>query len=269
MDDTLKVITLGVVSLLLLNGGIEQRARRGAEQQARMGFEESGEVRAHITPHGAFGVALGDLTAVDIYASHVRADKLPFFVYPRLGNTWKGRLHHIRLHLTDITLAGIPVRKYEADIPSNTFDLSHAIFHNRLVLRSAGSGPASVTIGSEGLKIFIERKYRTFVSGIDIHFKDKRVYIEGLGGLTEPKGKMQGSGRLVARLGRYLDLVDTDFKLNGTPAPFISSLINPVLDSYKDLGLGGYFYMERAEIEGDTIVVYGRSSFPTYGETTR
>src|SRR5437588_12218578 len=105
MDDTLKNLTFGLLALLVLHGGLEQRAKRDINRQVRETFAYTGQVRTTIEPRGMLGLLASDIYAVDVYGERLRTDRLPFYLYPRAG--WKGRIQHLRLHPSDVTLSGL------------------------------------------------------------------------------------------------------------------------------------------------------------------
>src|SRR5438105_2149964 len=115
MDDTLRNVTFGLLAFFILHGSLEQRARRGAERQVSEIFNHTGHVEARLTPRGLLGLEAANFWAVDVYGEGVSAERLPFSVFPRGG--WKGSIRHLRLHLKRFTLAGLPIRSFEADIP--------------------------------------------------------------------------------------------------------------------------------------------------------
>ena len=265
MDDITRALAFGLLAFLTIHGSLEERAKQGAERQVSESFQHTGTVRAEIQPRGLFGLEASDFWSVDIYGMQLKSDQLPFYVYPRPG--WKGSIRHLRLHLKRFTLKGLPIRAFEADIPSATFDISHAITKSQLVLRGTGEGPASVKVDAEGLKAFIRKKFSNRLLDINVAFPNHRVRIDGKITVFSGATPFSATGTLVSRAGRYLDLAEPDMRLNGLPMTQsgIENLlkqINPVLDADVDLGLGGYFVMERVEIGDDEIIITGRASIP-------
>ena len=265
MDDTLRNVAIGLAAFLVLHVSLEQRARRGAERQVFESFNRTGHVSARLEPRGWFGLETSDFWAVDVYGEDLKTDRLPFYAYPRTG--WKGSIRHLRLHLKRFTLAGLPIRAFDADIPSATFDIGHAVYKSRLVLRGTGSGPATVAVDANGLKAFIDKKFRNTLSDVTVHFVNHQVIIEGKANLLGNLNPISTTGILVPREGRYLDITEPQVRINGTLVTLavtesLLKQINPVLDTDADLGLGGYFVMERVEVGDDEIVITGRASIP-------
>ena len=136
-----------------------------------------------------------------------------------------------------------------------------------MVLRGTGSGPATVAVDGDGLRAFIGRKFSNTLSDVTVRFVNRQVIIEGKANLLGSLNPIFTTGVLVPREGRYLDITEPQIRINGTlvtPAVTESLLkqINPVLDTDTDLGLGGYFVMERVDVGDDEIVITGRASIP-------
>src|SRR5579871_968435 len=148
MDDTLKVVTVSLFALLSLHFSLERRARDDATRQVNQAFHSTGSLHSTVESRGMLGMLANDVWSVDLYSDHQTSDQLPFYLYPRSG--WKGHIRHLRLHVTHFTLSGFPVDRLEADIPFVTYDLGHAMYHDRLHIRSSGIGPAEVQDGRAG-----------------------------------------------------------------------------------------------------------------------
>jgi hypothetical protein len=265
MDDTLKTLVFGFLGMIVFHSGLEGRARRDISREVRGAFAGSGTVRTTLEARGMFGAIGNHFYAVDVYGSHLEADRLPFVSIPRAG--WKGHIRHLRLHFDHLLLNGLPVRQFEADVPNVTYDLGRALYKDRLVIRGAGEGPAAVTVGADGLRTFIARKFSRMIAGADVSFRAQRVAITGRLLLFGGDSPFTAIGQLEARDGRYLDVVRPTVELNGQPLPeaMIAGVLkqmNPVLDVSTDLGLGGYFTLERVQIGDDQVTIYGRAAIP-------
>jgi hypothetical protein len=266
MDDTLRNLAIGLFAFLGLHGGLHERARRAAERQVSDAFAGQGSIHAVVAPRGFFGLETNDLYEVDIDASDIQTDRIPFFIYPRSG--WKGDIRYLRLRLRHFVLRNIPIREFRAVLPHVTYDLGHALYRSRLVLRGAGAGRATVILGSEGLLAFIRNKkrFQQTLSDVEVAFQNNKILVSGKASVA-PFGTLpfSASGALIAREGRYLDLdpSHTVIKLNGIIAPdSLLNLINPVVDIDEDLGLKGYFQVENVVVVGDQLIVSGISTLP-------
>ena len=228
-------------------------------------FNHTGTIRTRVESRGVFGVFGNKLYSVDIFGDRLVSEKLPFFAQPRSG--WKGSIRHLRLHLTNITLKGLPVLRFEADIPDVTYDIGQATYKDWLVIRGAGVGPASVMIAPIGLETFVSSKYSKLMSGVKVVFLSDSVGISGNLGLFGKPSPFSATGRLATRAGRYLDLIDPQMMMNGKPlSPAMTNSIlkqiNPVLDIDADLGLGGYFTLSSLEYASDALTVRGIAGIP-------
>ena len=265
MDDTVKNIFIGLCSFLVIRGTFEGRARHGAEKQLREAFHETGHVHVRVAERGLLGYYSNDIWAVDAFGSGMQAEELPFAVYPRGG--WKGSIRHLRLHLTDFTLKGLPVRRLEADVPFATYDLGWAGYKDRLHLRSAGIGTARVEVGAEGLQYFAIRKYRSILSDVSVSFERNEVFLSGNYALFGVPTAFVATGTLRPRAGRYVDLFDPVVTVNGIPlsernANFLLGQLNPLLDIDNDLGLGGFFSVETIAIGDQSVTMSGSMTIP-------
>jgi hypothetical protein len=265
MDDTLRNIAIGLGAFLAFHVVLGSRAHRSAVQQVARSFDHTGSVQVHLRPSGLFGLELNDFATVEVDGEGVRAEHLPFFVFPREG--WKGSIHHLRLRLTDMLLAGLPVTRFDADLPHVSYDIGEAFNRGRLVLRGSGSGPSQVHISPSGLRAFINRKFQKTLSDVVVEIKNGKVIVHGKVQLIGPPTDFVASGLLAARAGRFVDLVDARMTLGGatvgaTLAAQLLLKFNPVLDTYEDLGLAGYFEMTRVGIGVGEVVIDGEASLP-------
>lgn len=265
MDDLLKNLTIGLFAFLIVHRGLEDRARHDTARQVREAFDNTGSVRASVEPRGMLGLFASDVWAVDIYGKGIRAERLPFALYPRPG--WKGSIRHLRLHLTDFTLAGLPIDRFEADVPFVTYDIGHALWKDRIVLRDAGTGYGVVQVGMAGLRSFLLRRYESRLSDVVIWQQNHKIYLKGSFTLFATPLPFLASGRFAPRAGRYIDLIEPTFFLNRAPAtPQMTELllkqINPALDTERDLGLRRYFTIETVEIGENGLTIRGQATIP-------
>lgn len=270
MDDLLKNLTIGLFAFLIVHRGLEDRARHNTARQVREAFNNTGPVWASVEPRGMLGLVASDVWAVDIYGSGLRAERLPFYLYPRPG--WKGSIRHLRLHLTDFTLAGLPIDRFEADVPFVTFDIGHALWKDRIVLRDAGTGSGTVQVGMAGLRSFLLKKYERRLSDVMIWQQNQKIFLKGSFALFTAPLPFLASGRFAPRAGRYIDLIEPTFFLNRAPAtPQMTELllkqINPVLDTERDLGIGRFFTIETVEIGENGLTIRGQATIPPASET--
>ena len=265
MDDTLKVVTLGFFALLTFHASLERRARNDASRQVSHSFQGTGTVHSNVAPRGMFGMLSNDIWAVDIYGDHQIADNLPFYLYPRNG--WKGHIRHLRLHFTHFSLSGLPVERFEADFPFVSYDIGHALYHDRLLLRGASAGPAEVRVNAAGLETFILTKYDKTIKEVHVTIHSGKLLILGKMNLLGSITPFTATGAMVPREGRYLDLMEPELTLNGKPATreftdALLKLINPVLDADRDLKLNGFFTISTVELLDDSISIRGQATIP-------
>lgn len=266
MDDTVKGLTIGLLSMLVLHGFLGGRARHAAERQMRETFSGSGTIRAEVREEAPFGLFANNIHALDIYGSGVSAERLSFIQVPRSG--WKGRIQHLRLHLTDSVIAGMRVARLEADIPNVTYDLGHAFYKDRLFIRTAAPGTIEVWLDQSNLATFAVRKFGRTVNSIKATLAGDRLELVGNLKLLNSATPFSVSGLLSERDGQYVDLVDPIITLNGAPvdaarAHLLMSTINPVVDVEKDLHLGKLITVQRVTVSDHQLIIEGKLTIPT------
>lgn len=268
MDDTLKNAALGFLAFLVVNGQLRKRAEHDAARQIREAFaaEASSQITARVDTGGLLGLETSRLSSVDIYGDRLASNRLPFLLYPRSG--WNGRIRHLRLHLTNFTLSGLPVKRFDADVPNAAYDLGHALYRHRLHLRSADPGVGQVVVGPDGLETFVNRKFHDTLSDVKVCLFDHQLFFSGNVHLFSQTIPVEATGALTAREGRYVDLTDPTFLLNKTPlsrtlSAVLLQRLNPVLDTVADLDLGGVFSITGVEIGDGELIVAGRVTVPT------
>ena len=265
MDDTLKNVVFGLFSLFVVHGSLEKRVNHDAARQVMDSFNHTGVVHTRVESRGIFGVFGNKLYSVDIFGDGLISENLPFYATPRAG--WKGSIRHLRLHLTNLTLKGLPVERFDADIPDVTYDIGQATYKDWLVIRGAGRGAGSVQIGASGLETFVLRKYKKLMTEVHVTILEEGVTISGQLNLFGKPTPFTATGNLVTRDNRYLDLAEPKIEMNGKPVSSMLSSsilkqINPVLDIEADLGLGGYFTLERLKYGKGFMIASGQAGVP-------
>lgn len=265
MEDFGKYLIYGFFALLVGHSALNKRAERVVHREITTAFNQTGQTKVRVSGRGMFGLYANDVYRVDVRGSGYRAESMPFVAFPRSG--WKGRIRHLKVDFQDFHLRGLPIRSFQADIPYVRYDLGQAFYKDRLKIRSAQGGEALVVIGDEGLKVFLERKYKDLLSdvvvkvdhlGIEITAKIKVL------GIVSP---LRAVGLPSVRDGRYIDLSAPKIELNGRPvspiqANSLTKQLNPILDIVADLGLGDFFKITRVEIGTGAVHVHGMAAIP-------
>jgi hypothetical protein len=265
VDDWLKGLAFGFFGLLVIHGSLEGRARRDARQQVRAAFGDAGQIDVRVAPKGMFGLYAGQIHSVDVYGTGIQTDRLPFALVPKTGTF--GTLGHLRLHLRDFQLIGLPIRRFEVDVPQIEYDLSHAWFRNRFVLRRSGTGTASVEIGGEGLRQFLLRKYAAILGDVQVTFPASQLALRGRASLLGINAPFSATANLVVRDGRYVDFAQPSFFVNNVPASeqvqaLLLARFNPILDIEDDLGLRGFLMLKTVSVGTDSLTVSGTITVP-------
>ncbi|HZT41586.1 MAG TPA: DUF2993 domain-containing protein [Chthonomonadaceae bacterium] len=265
MDDLLKGLAAGAAALILIHGSLEHHLQQDATRQVSEAFRGPGTVQVRIAPEGLFGIFGGDLRAVDVSGERLSVNTLPFALDPRAGAD--GSIHHLGLHLRKVTLSGLPVERFDADVPGLRFDIGRTMRRNAIVLSRAGTGHAEAKITTEGLRAFILNKYEQTLSDVLVWTQNKKLYILGRARLFGTPVPFVASCTLAPRDGRYVDLTGVTVQMNGVPMPpqnaaVMTAQFNPVLDIVNDLGLGGYLTMTQVEIGDGFVTIRGQATLP-------
>jgi hypothetical protein len=265
MDDLLKGLAAGAAALILIHGSLEHRVQRDATRQVREAFTGPGEVHVRIVPEGLLGIFGGDIHAVDITGERLHVDALPFKLTPMAGAD--GTIHHLRLHLREFLLSGLPVERFDAEVPGIRFDIGRSMRRKEIVLSRTGIGTAEARITTEGLRAFISGKYEQTLSDVLIWTQNKKLFILGRARLFGAPVPFLANCTLVSRDGRYVDLAGTVIRMYGTlmapkNAAAMAAQFNPVLDIVHDLRLGGYLTMTQVEIGDGFVTIRGQATLP-------
>lgn len=236
-----------------------------------------GEINAKVEPRGTLGAISSDLYSVDVIGRGFRVDKIPFELHPKPG--WKGRIRHLRLHLHDFFLAGLPVSRMEGEIPFAKYDLGHAFNRRRLYLRSAEAGTASVTLSAENALVFIQRKFKDTLEEGKVSLINGKIIVTGKFRFLGNLQPFYAEGRAAVREGRFADLVEpvvflSDVLLPKSVTASIVSKLNPIIDIDTDLHLKGMFEPKNivvgdgvARVDGVLTVPLAAPPSPTKKET--
>ncbi len=264
MDDFWKILGWSGLGLFVIHSGMKPWAQHNAKRQVRESFF-GGEVRASVQSQGIFGMFTNDVHSVDIIGHSVKVDSLPFELHPKSG--WKGRIHHLRLHLRDFQMAGLPVSRMVGEVFDAKYDLGYAFNKRRLFLRSAEPGTASVYLTADNALFFIQRKFKEYLQEGTVSLLNGRVVLSGKYRLFGRYTPFYASGRLRVREGRYIDLVEpTAFMQDSLLPPSLMTKVleqlNPVVDVASDLHLQGIFTPTSLDIANDVVRVDGKLTVP-------
>lgn len=265
MDDTLQKLVIGLFILLGLHRGLVQHARHDVQRQVEEAFDHSGTISTFVEPGGVFGLFEGDVADLSVVGQGQKIDRLPWHIYPRHG--WKGRIEHLRLDLTDLTLAGYPLHRLTVDIPDVRYDMHKAIGRDKLLLRSSGKGTAEVQVAEKGLRMFLYKKYEQTLSDVKISLNSQPIEISGTIELLTGPSEFVARGVLRPRDGQFVDLQTDYLRINSVvvdarTAAVILRRINPVLDIDQDLHMGGFIYIRQVRVGDGLLHIYGDATIP-------
>ena len=265
MDDGLKNIAFGFLAFAVFHGCLEAKAHQDIKHQVEESFHHTGSVQIALQPRGLFGLIANDIRSIDVYGLRLQADNLPFGVHTK--HSWQGSIQHLRLHYRDFRLRTLHIDRLDADVPNVKYDVQEALYREKLLLRGAGIGPASVALKTESLTLFINHKYPDFYSDLNIKLNPGQVILSGKTSILGLKLPFQVTGHLIQRDARYIDLIAEQILINGIrvmpqTAQSLVDKINPVLDINTDLGLNGIFTINDVSVDTEFITIRGLITFP-------
>jgi hypothetical protein len=263
MSDTLKDATVTLLGLALFAGYVANRAEHAIVHDLARTMK-GGTLNATVHPRGLFGLLIGQADRVVVTGHGFRSDQSPFEI--TRGTGIRGRVRSLRFDFHDITLRGLPVRHFRAELPNVTLDIGRAFFDERIIVRAAGEGTTEAVVNGADLAVFLARKFPQ-LRNIVVDLRPGVAAVTADTGLLGAKTKIEASGRLAVRDGRFIEITDPVMKMNGkevTPAFALNILksINPILDTAKDIGLGDTFYATGVEAGEGTATMRGRARVP-------
>ncbi len=265
MEDGLKNLAFGFLAFAVFHGCLEARAHQDIKHQVETAFHHTGNVQVTLKPRGIFGLFGNDISSIDVYGKRLQADDLPFGLHVK--HSWQGSIQHLRLHYQDFRLRSLHVDRFDADIPNVKYDVNEALSREKLLLRGAGIGPASVGLKTDSLTVFINHKFPNLFSDLIITLQPGHVTLSGKTSIIGIRAPFQVDGHLIQRDSRYIDLIAENISINGIhvmpkTAQSLIDKINPVLDINTDLGLNGIFAINDVAIDSEFITIRGSITFP-------
>ncbi len=270
MDSTLRNLTVAGIALLLVQGSLLRRVHHDAYKQIAQTFQHTGSLQVKVQPSGWFGLEANRFSCVSIEGSGVVMNTFPLSVAPRRG--WKGYIRQLHIDLTDFTLSGLDIHRFQTIIPSISYDLSSAMYKGSLEPRRAGIGNATVVILPHSLESFITKKYGKFLSNPRVELRNGSMIVDGYLNMFGISEKVRAKGNLVPIEGRYAELTVSKMELNGkelniAQADALIQRINPLLDTKLDIGIDRFFYMTNITIQEDQLTISGDCTLPGSTET--
>lgn len=263
MPDDLADSALALLGLALFVGLATHRAEHAIVHDLRRTLH-GGALHADVRSRGLFGLAVGEISSVKVTGSDLVADEVPFSI--KRGPGIRANAARLEFDLRYLTLRGTTVRRFSGAFPTVSLDAGRAFFDERIILRRAGEGIAVAEIAPEAIVPFIEKKYPV-LKDVQVELRTGAATVRGSAIILGTRQKVEATGRLVIRDGRYLDLGDLSVLLNGRPATAafaanVARSINPVVDIVTDLGLGRIFLADDVEIGEGYALVRGRAHLP-------
>lgn len=267
--DTRRVVQVVLALLLVVSSAREhtRRLERAAERQILAQLGGTGRVHVRIEPRwGTLGVLLARAERIHVEATDFHTAQMPFFTEPPVPS-WQGKARQVTIAFNHFSVAGVPIRRFEASIPDVMLDSRAAAFNLRIRLFHAGWGAGWVELDEEGLLAFIRRRLPEIRSPV-VRIAPSGIQVEGeLSALLVPWRFSASGGVQVAEDGLRLLLTDVQLQVEGKDLPpavtqKVLSALNPVLDVQRDLRLGSAFVIERAEVHSGFVRLIGRATVP-------
>lgn len=265
MDDLLKKLAIAAAGLTLIHFALDGQVRAAARREARTLFGRGGSVHTVLRTDSPFDLFAGRIDSLTLNCADLRTPHVELDAEPHRG--WKGTIRHLRLHVTDWSLARIPVSRFDADLPGVRFDLGRALWRGDLLITSAGAGTAEADLTDSGLETAISQRLDGTVSNLIVDVEPDRVHVTGVASLLGLRMRVAANGSLsVDESGRVL-FVPTSLTLNGQPASVSMSsailrAINPVFDVERDLSAGELLHIDRVLLAHGTVTLVGTLRLP-------
>lgn len=261
MSDRLRDIALGLVGLALLNGVVRDRAREALRIDTQRHIT-GGQLRVRVESSGWFGMLLGKASVAHVSGTGCRLDDVPFRA--AAGGGMRAEVRAVRLDLRDVTFRGLHLQSMSAEIPFVSIDAGRALFDNRVVVRRAGTGTATIRIGPDAIAEFARRKFPT-LNDVTVDLADGRATVGGTLPILGLKRRVSVSGSLVCRDGVHVELVDARVEMDrkavepGLRGALLAAL-GPIMDVDRDLGLSAFLRVDRVDVTADAVVIRGRAT---------
>lgn len=268
MSDALKDAAIAFFGLVLLQGLIAHRIERAVEREMGRSVR-GGQIQTEVESRGVFGLLIGQSYRTRVKAYGFQGELLPIRLIPDGG--LRATTRFLELDFQEIIVRGIPIRRLKAEIPFVTVDISKALFDERIVVRSAGEGRAEAVLDTEGLRIFIERKFPQF-KNVEIRLSSDVAQLNAETLVLGIVSRLEAKGKVIPAEGRYLNLADPTVSIDGKEAPsvFTQNLlnrVNPIVDLESDLGIGNYIYMTEVRLGAGILTIRGRATVPRAAST--
>lgn len=263
MEDLVRDLALGFLGLVFTSGFLQTRAEHAIRREVGA-VVRGAHVEARVRPDGLFGLLAGRARRVLVLCQGGAADSLSFPLRP--GGGTRARAEHLVIEIRGVTFRGVKVERFHADVPSVTLDAWRVVFDGRIVLRGAGMGPAEVVLSEGELPGYLASRFPQ-LGDVSVSLQPGRASIRATTLVLGARLAMEATGRLEARDGRYVRIADGEIRLNGRPltaeaARRMLDGLNPVLDTHRDLGLDGFFRLDRVETVRGAVVGRGTATVP-------
>ena len=221
------------------------------------------QVSVKIVPNG-IAAAWGEVSSATISANNFSLDQLPLFTEP--DRSQYGKLHRLRIQLSDFRLRGLLVSELTVDIRDCRFDLGLARSERKLRLTRSGEGLGTVKIAEDSLAEYIVEKYAEIKSATVRVYNDV-IWVEGYGEFLFLKTDFAIIAHIVAVDGTKLTLTDAKIyfdwqRADPAAVQILLDILNPVIDLDADLGLFGAITVEHVRLRNGVLEASGPARIP-------
>ena len=263
MRDELKDAAVVIFSLALLSGITRWRGEHALTHDLSRSLK-GGHIETDIEPRGLLGLITGNSSVTTVRGRGFATDELPFKL--DRGGWAKVHVSRLRFEFEDFKLKNLPVRKLTAEFPGVSLDAGKIAFDERIVIRRAGEGKAEAVVGAEALQQFISRKYSS-LKDVTIRLTGGWAEVAATAPVVGGSSRIDGRCRFTPVDGKFIYATDATFHLNGkdaTPAmtQMLLKMLNPIVDSDKDMGLGRFVYLTEVTVGEGTVTLRGRVRVP-------
>jgi len=261
-------VILAALGISAILGGANAEIRRFENAAARdIAGRLEGEhrrVSVKTKPNGLLGHAFFDLASATIKAQDFSTPGLPLFTDPEFSR--RGRIGELRIELDNFEPAGLKIESLRSVIPNCRFDAGLAMRERQIRLSKSGVGQGEVKVRQEALEPFILKTVRE-IKQVKVKLEKGKAWIEGYGEFLVAKTEFLVVADLEIKNKTEIHLANAKVifgwrKADEASKGVLLSLLNPVVDLRKDLGLLDAIDLESVSIANGLLTARGSTRIP-------
>ncbi|HSV73393.1 MAG TPA: hypothetical protein VLH79_06510 [Chthonomonadales bacterium] len=262
MSDTVRDLVVGFFAAALISGLASERVQRATERQLRRDLRTH-DLRVRIDQAGPLGMLFGRASVVRVGGSGASLDSAPLVVRPGAGLS--ARVRSIRLDLRESAAGDLEVDRMQAHFSDAWVDVG-ALMRDRIVVRAAGEGVASIMVGEDLIARLASRRFRAS-RNVVARVTPDRLVVSADVELLGARSRVEVTGRLALLDGARLAVDRPSVRLNGLLLDEAASAglvapMNPVIDLGRDLRTSMKLRATAVHLERGQVRLEARVSLP-------